>query len=212
MNVIESFHLRKVFEGETVALRDINLKIEKDKITTLLGVNGSGKTTLLRILSTELLPTSGSAEVLGLDLVNEEKKIREKVAMGFEKGELYSNLSVWEHVYYYSRLRDTKSSVAEERAEAALRSIGLWDMRKKSYGKLSKGQKRKVSVSMAIASDAEIFLLDEPTTGLDPLSKQKIRKVIRQLAKEGHTLLVSTHDLGEAERISDKLLSSTMEW
>ncbi len=197
--MIEIKDIRKVYKGGKVAVDGITEVMDK-RVTTLIGRNGAGKTTLLRMLSTQLYPTSGTALINGLDIVRDAAKIRKIVASIPQEASPLGILSPYEQVNMYLLGRKFNFSDAKKAANDALETVGLWDVRNKPSDTLSGGMKRKMFVALALASNAELVFLDEPTTGLDPLSRLEIWSAIKKLS--GNVLL-TTHYMEEAENLSD---------
>ena len=197
--MIEIKDIRKVYKGGKVAVDGITEVMDK-RVTTLIGRNGAGKTTLLRMLSTQLYPTSGTALINGLDIVRDAAKIRKIVASIPQEASPLGILSPYEQVNMYLLGRKFNFSDAKKAANDALETVGLWDVRNKPSDTLSGGMKRKMFVALALASNAELVFSDEPTTGLDPLSRLEIWSAIKKLS--GNVLL-TTHYMEEAENLSD---------
>ena len=179
--MIEIKDIRKVYKGGKVAVDGITEVMDK-RVTTLIGRNGAGKTTLLRMLSTQLYPTSGTALINGLDIVRDAAKIRKIVASIPQEASPLGILSPYEQVNMYLLGRKFNFSDAKKAANDALETVGLWDVRNKPSDTLSGGMKRKMFVALALASNAELVFLDEPTTGLDPLSRLEIWSAIKKLS------------------------------
>lgn len=207
MEAIGTVGLLKVYHSkQTVeALKGISLSIGRGELFTLLGPNGAGKTTFLRIICTQLLPTKGDARVLGFSVVNEAEKVREHIAMVPQDAATYGNFTPWEYAFYFARLRGIAPSEARERAEAALKAVDLWDLRNRTCQTLSGGEKRRAIISSVLSSDADVLMLDEPTSGLDAVARRDVWSALRDLVREGKTILLTTHMMEEADMISDRL-------
>ncbi len=199
--MIEINHLKKVYKGGKTAVDDISEVIDK-RVCTLIGRNGAGKTTLLRMLSTQLYPTSGSALINGLDIVKDAHKLRKVLASIPQEASPLGILSPYEQVNMYLLGRRFSISDAKKSALEALEVVGLWDVRNKPSDTLSGGMKRKMFVALALASNADLVFLDEPTTGLDPLSRLQVWSAIKKL--QGNIVL-TTHYMEEAENLSEKV-------
>ncbi|MHB1440507.1 MAG: ABC transporter ATP-binding protein [Cuniculiplasma sp.] len=199
--MIEIKDIRKIYHGGKVAVDGISETMD-NRITTLIGRNGAGKTTLLRMLSTQLYPSSGTALINGYDIVHEANKIRKIVASIPQEASPLGILSPYEQVNMYLLGRRFSIPDARRAANEALETVGLWDVRNKPSDTLSGGMKRKMFVALALASNAELVFLDEPTTGLDPLSRLEVWSAIKKLS--GNVLL-TTHYMEEAESLSDKV-------
>lgn len=194
--------LTKRYGKTTLALDGVSFTLEK-KTTSIIGRNGAGKTTLLRILSTQLLPTSGSAAINGYDVIKEANKIRKITVSIPQESKPIDYLTPLEAVQLYLAARGIRSKIAKQAALKAIRKVGLWGARNMTSSELSGGMKRKIFVAMAIASNAEIVFLDEPTTGLDPFSRIEIWSAIK--AVKGQVIL-TTHYMEEAQALSDEVL------
>lgn len=207
LDAVKSVSLIKIYRGkETVeALKGVSLSIKKGELFTLLGPNGAGKTTFLRIISTQLLPTSGEAYVLGFDVLDEAEKVRENIAVVPQDVATYGNFTPWEYCYYFSLLRGFTKPKAMEMAEKSLKAVELWDLRNRTCATLSGGERKRAIIAAALASDAEVLMLDEPTSGLDAVARRKVWAVLREMVEQGKTILLTTHIMEEAEIVSDRL-------
>ncbi len=204
---VKSVDLVKVYHSkETVeALKGVNIAIEKGELYTLLGPNGAGKTTFLRIISTQLMPTSGIAEVFGFSVVDEPEEVRKHIAVVPQDVATYNNFTPWEYAYYFARLRDMPKSIAKQTAEKALKSADLWELRNRTCQTLSGGERKRAIIASALSSDVDLLMLDEPTSGLDALARRNVWSALRDMVKEGKTILLTTHMMEEAEMVSDRL-------
>jgi ABC-2 type transport system ATP-binding protein len=204
---VKSVDLRKVYRSkeEIEALKGVNIDVDKGELFTLLGPNGAGKTTFLRIISTQLLPSGGDARVLGYSVVNEAKEVRKHIAMVPQDVATYNNFTPWEYAFYFARLRGIASSEAKQRAEAALKAVDLWDLRNRTCQTLSGGEKRRAIIASVLSSDADVLMLDEPTSGLDAVARRGVWSALRDLVRDGKTILLTTHMMEEAEMVSDRL-------
>lgn len=197
--------LTKVYANGVQALKKVNLSIKKGELFTLLGPNGAGKTTFLRIISTQLMPTSGEAFVFGYNVVDEPERVRKRIAVVPQDAATYGILTPWEYAYFFARLRDMSSEKAKVAAERALKAVGLWRFRNRPCSTLSGGERKRAIIASALASEADIFMLDEPTSGLDAVARRAVWAVLREMVKEGKTILLTTHIMEEAEMVSDRL-------
>lgn len=203
MNTISSEKLGKVYNDGTQAIQDVNISCDSGHLYSVLGPNGAGKTTLLRILSTQLLPTYGKAKVLGFDVVKEAGKIRSQIAVVPQDAGSVSHMSAWQHVYWYLVSRGYTFSKAKKSAKKALELLDLWHIKDKPSIALSGGQRKRIIVAMALATDAEVLFLDEPTAGLDPLVRRNVWSGLREEVRNGRTILLTTHNMEEAEMLAD---------
>jgi ABC-2 type transport system ATP-binding protein len=170
----------------------------------LIGRNGSGKTTLVRILATELEPTSGVATINGIDVVNEPRRLREKIAIVPQEARPIPWMTPMQTVLSYLLWRGLNYAEAKEKASESLEKLGLSGYSNTLNRMLSGGMKRKVLVATVLSSEAEIVFLDEPTTGLDPISRREFWEILREIGKERFTFL-TTHYLEEAEQLADQI-------
>ena len=196
-------HLSRVFD-DRVAVRDVSLSVNAGEIVTLLGPNGAGKTTTMRMLAGLILPTAGRISIDGIELADSTAaRARGSVGLLTEAPGLWERLSVRINLLTYARLHGLPDP--DRRVEAALASVDLLDRSQEIAGKLSKGLKQRVAIARALIHRPRVLLLDEPTSGLDPASARHIRDLILGLRSEGRAILVSTHNLGEAEELSDRI-------
>jgi ABC-2 type transport system ATP-binding protein len=194
--------LTKRYSDKTIALKNVSFKLDK-KITSVIGRNGAGKTTLIKILSTQLAPTSGSAFVNGIDVVENPNQVR-KIAVSIpQEAKPIDYITPFDAVRLYLSARGVWLHESKKAAEDALKKVGLWDARNKLAYELSGGMKRKVFVAMAIAADAEVVFLDEPTTGLDPFSRVEVWAAIKAIKGQ---VILTTHYMEEAQALSDDVL------
>ena len=196
--------LSKKYGGTTFALQDVTFSAPSSGIFALIGRNGAGKTTLVRILATELAPTSGSASINGIDVVKEDKKLRERIAIVPQEARTISWMTPKQATLTYLMWRGFEYSEAKKRAEESLARLKLDKVADTLNRRLSGGTKRKALAAMVLASEAEIIFLDEPTTGLDPISRKDFWEILRELAKD-RFIFLTTHYLEEAEQLADTL-------
>ncbi len=188
------------------ALSNVSLTAESGQIYTLLGRNGAGKTTFVRICATQLLPTQGRIQVLGYDVIKEADKVRRLISIVPQEGRPLRALTPWDHVYNWLQIRGEKKQVAREKAELILQKLDLYDAKDRPAMNLSGGMKQKILVAMAMAVDAQLLFLDEPTIGLDPVSRRQVWSSIKEWKKEGKSILLTTHYMDEAETLSDNIV------
>lgn len=203
MCVLEAYELVKIYHPGVIALNRITFSISERGLFIVAGPNGAGKTTLLRILYTALLPTSGTAYVLGYDVVSEATEIRKYIAVVPQDAVPEPYLTPREFVKLYLIARGFSRSDAAKEAKRALEIVGLDHVRDRICLRLSGGEKKRVLVAAALATNAEVMFLDEPTAGLDPLGRASVHEALRNLVKAGHTVVMTTHLLNEAEDIAD---------
>jgi ABC-2 type transport system ATP-binding protein len=200
------FEPRRKRDERVVALDEVSITIPAGEIHGLLGPNGAGKTTLVKILSTVLLPTSGRAFVLGHDVVEETKAVRPLIGIVFggERG-LYTRLTARQNLEYWGALYRLPSAVVRTRTRALLERVGLTDRADQRVEQYSRGMKQRLHLARGLIGDARVLFLDEPTTGMDPLAAREFRSLIGELKAEGRTILLTTHDMVEAETVCDRV-------
>lgn len=196
--IVKSFGEKKVLDG-------IDLKIQKGNIHAVLGPNGSGKTTLIKILSTLLKADGGNIRVGGYDASEHPEKVRECISLTGQNASVDEELTGYENLYLFARLLGYPASEAKERAYELLSAFDLKESGNKLVKSYSGGMRRRLDIAASIVKIADILFLDEPTTGLDPRSRNSLWSVFRSLARKGITILLSTQYLEEAEQLADKI-------
>jgi ABC-2 type transport system ATP-binding protein len=198
-------NLTKIYGGGAAkALDGLNFSFPSSGIFVLIGRNGSGKTTLVRILATELEPTVGSASINGIDVVRQARALRQKIAIVPQEARPIPWMTPMQTIQSYLLWRGFSYSDAKTKAFRTLERLGLGESCNDLNRKLSGGMRRKVMVATVLASEAEIIFLDEPTTGLDPISRREFWGTLREVGKERFTFL-TTHYLEEAEELGDRI-------
>ncbi len=204
MLAIDADSLTKVYKGSSrAALNNVSIRVDSAKIFTLLGRNGAGKTTFVRMAATQLLPTSGSISVLGYDAVRQAKQVRQLISVVPQEGRPLRALTPWDHVYNWLQIRGEDKRGAREKTEAVLQKLELSEVRDRPAMNLSGGMKQKILVAMALAVDAQLLFLDEPTIGLDPVSRRQVWSAVKDWKAKGGSILLTTHYMDEAEMLSD---------
>src|SRR5919112_1300580 len=207
MLAISAEGVSKRYKGlSQTALSNVSLAAESGQIYTLLGRNGAGKTTFVRICATQLMPTEGRIQVLGYDIIKEADKVRKLISIVPQEGRPLRALTAWDHVYNWLQIRGEKKQIAKEKTERILQKLDLYDARNRPAMNLSGGMKQKILVAMAMAVDAQLLFLDEPTIGLDPVSRRQVWSSIKDWKKEGKSILLTTHYMDEAEMLSDNIV------
>src|SRR4030065_504800 len=201
MYSIQTTHLSKSFESLT-PVKDLNLEVKTGEIFGLVGPEASGKTTTLRMLCGILPPDGGEAKVAGCDILREAESLKEKVGYLPQRFGLYGDLTVLENIHFYGDLYQVPKQKRKERIERLLRFANLDPFGKRKAQDLSGGMKQKLGLICALIHTPQILFLDEPTTGVDPLSRRDFWIILYDLLKEGVTILFSTSYLDEAERCS----------
>lgn len=196
---VETRKLRKVF-GDLVAVEGLDLQVPRGNVLGLLGANGSGKTTTIRMLCGLLAPTSGDATVVGLDIRRDAERIRTRIGYMSQKFGLYDDLTVLENLRFYSALYGLRGDTQKARIDELIADLGFGGRVHQLIGELSGGWRQRVALGCAIAHRPDLLLLDEPTAGVDPAARKLFWERIYALAREGVTILVTTHYMDEAER------------
>ncbi|WP_431776344.1 ABC transporter ATP-binding protein [Streptomyces cucumeris] len=198
---------RKTDRGrDHLALDSFDLRVEEGEVHGLLGPNGAGKTTLCRILSTVLLPTGGTAEVLGHDVRTEADVVRRTVGIVFggERG-LYGRLTPRQNLRFWGALYGLGGKELRRRTDALLERTGLSGRADDRVDTMSRGMKQRVHIARGLITDPPVLILDEPTNGMDPVAAHDFRAMITELRTDGRTVLLTTHDMGEAEALCDRV-------
>jgi ABC-2 type transport system ATP-binding protein len=207
--IIEIEELVKVFRPRSgmpvTALDGLSLSVRQGEIFGLLGKNGAGKTTLLRILTTLSAPTSGAVRVLGHDVQREGLQIRRNMCVVLQENAVELYLSVIDNLTTYARFHAIPRADSPVRAERVLRQFGLEEHRNQKVIDLSGGLKRRVQVAKVFMVDKPVVFLDEATTGMDPINKRATLEAIREQARAGRTIFLTTHILEEAEELCDTI-------
>ena len=201
---IETEKLTKHY-GELVAVDSLDLSIQEGEIFGLLGPNGAGKTTTLSMLATLLKPTSGTARVNGFDVLSDPGKVRSSIGVLPEDTGLYDRLTATETLEFYGGVQGLKAAAVKERSEALLRMFELFDRRNDRVGKYSRGMRQKLALARALIHDPPVLLLDEPTLGLDVMSTRAIRDYVKNVAKEGKTVLLTSNNMYEAQLLCSQV-------
>ena len=203
-NAIETNGLVKSF-GSTRALNGVDLRIRKGSVFGLLGPNGAGKTTTIRILATLLRPDAGSATVLGHDVVREAATVRQKVSLTGQYASVDEDLTGHENLVLMGRLLGLSWRDARRRGSELLEAFGLADAAGRQVQTYSGGMRRRIDIAARLVAIPEILFLDEPTTGLDPRSRNQVWDLVRRIADEGTTVLLTTQYLDEADRLAERM-------
>lgn len=209
-NLHRDYIVKKGFikpKKETInAVRGISFSVEPGEIFGLLGQNGAGKSTIIKILTTMLAPTSGSCKVLGYDINNQEKLIRPKINFIFG-GELgvYRRLSARDNMRYFSNLYKIPMDVREDRIAMLLGLVSLSEKADLRVETFSKGMIQRLQIARGLINDPQILFMDEPTIGLDPLGAETLRNIIKDLRAKGKTVLLTTHNMFEADELCDRI-------
>ncbi len=202
-------NLHKVYRAGTsravTALNGIDLTVRRGEVFGLLGRNGAGKTTLLRILTTLILPTSGEVTLLGFDVVRHPVEIRRRICSVLQENAVEIYLSVVDNLVTFARFQNMPKDVTKRKIGEAIARFGLDEFHAQKVIDLSGGAKRRVQVAKAFMADTPIVFLDEPTTGMDPITKRSTLDAFREQARAGRTVVLTTHILQEAEELCDTI-------
>jgi ABC-type multidrug transport system ATPase subunit len=197
--------LVKRYKDGTEANRGIDLDVRRGEVVAMLGPNGAGKTTFLRQLTTELRPTAGRIEIFDQDAVAHPQAVKAQMGITPQEAGVFESLTVLEHFELFARFKDVPKREAKHAAQEVIDELDLTAEARKRVGTLSGGQRRRVLVGLALLGRPPLLVLDEPTTGLDPDSRRAVWNVIRRAVTKGTTVILSTHYMEEAERLSDRI-------
>jgi len=195
---VEVEDLVKIF-GTFVAVDHIYFQVKKGEIFGFLGPNGAGKSTTIRMLCGLLMPTSGKGRVAGLDIMKEPEKIKQVIGYMSQKFSLYEDLTVMENLHFFGGIYGLSGTFQKEREEKALEMAGLKELRDRITRTLAVGWKQRLALGCAILHEPSILFLDEPTSGVDPISRRNFWSLIQQMGEKGVTTFVTTHYMDEAE-------------
>ena len=199
--VISVTELTKCF-GDFTAVDHISFNVKRGEIFGFLGANGAGKTTAMRMLCGLSFPTSGSGNVAGFDIMTEGEKIKRHIGYMSQKFSLYNDLTVWENIRFFAGIYGLSKSETKERAQSMLEKLHFTSERNTLVGALPLGWKQKLSFAVATIHQPEIVFLDEPTGGVDPITRRQFWEMIYEAAHAGTTIFVTTHYMDEAEYCS----------
>ncbi len=206
--VIQTIELTKIYKdfwgrGHVRALEGLNLEVQPGEVFGLLGPNGSGKTTTVKLLLGLLFPTRGVVQVFG----NSPREINVKERMGYmpEESHLYDYLNARETLDFFGRLFGLNRTDRDQRSEALIDMVGLGRARNRPIGEFSKGMARRIGIAQALINDPDLLILDEPTTGLDPIGTREIKDLIATLKERGKTIFLCSHLLADVEQVCDRI-------
>jgi ABC-2 type transport system ATP-binding protein len=197
--------LVKRYKDGTEANRGINLDLRRGEIMAILGPNGAGKTTFLRQVTTELRPTSGRVLVFGIDPAVEPERARRMMGITPQEAGLFDSLRLQDHLQLFARLKGLSHRAAAAAAARTIEELDLAADARRRVGTLSGGQRRRVLLGLALVGQPPLLVLDEPTTGLDPAARRALWGILRRAVAEGASVILSTHSMEEAERLSDRV-------
>jgi ABC-2 type transport system ATP-binding protein len=202
---IEAHQLTKVY-GDYAAVNHLDLSVSAGTVVALLGPNGAGKTTVVRMLATLVAPTSGSATVCGHDIVKNPDGVRSAMSLTGQFAAMEDNLTARENLLLMAQLRGYHRAAAGRVADSLIERFDMGDFRDKLVKSVSGGQRRRVDLAASLVVQPQLLVLDEPTTGLDPRSRQAVWSTVRDLVSEGITLLLTTQYLDEADALADRVV------
>jgi ABC-2 type transport system ATP-binding protein len=216
MSVIEAIDLRRTYRTSTgvirrrslevEAVRGVSFAVERGELFGLLGPNGAGKTTTIKMLITLLLPTSGTARVLDLDVVKDAREVRKRIGyvFGGDRG-LYERLPALDNLKYFAELYGVPPREQKPRIESLLELVGLKGREKERVEGYSRGMRQRLHIARGLLHDPEVVFLDEPTIGVDPVGARELRATIATLVEAGKTVLLTTHYMFEADSLCDRI-------
>lgn len=204
MKVIEIKDLVKKY-GDFIAVDNINLSIEKGEIYGLLGPNGAGKSTTISILCSLLFQTSGTVKVLGEDTKKNNREVKKNLGLVPQEIAVYSNFTAYENVKLFGELYGLRGDRLKERINKTLEFVGLLDVKDNIANTFSGGMLRRLNIACAIVHEPKIIIMDEPTVGIDPQSRNHILSAVKKLNKSGTTIIYTTHYMEEAEALCSKI-------
>jgi ABC-2 type transport system ATP-binding protein len=197
-SIIEARNLTRKF-GDFTAVDSISFHVGRGEIFGFLGANGAGKTTAMRMLTGLLVPTSGEATVAGFDVYREAEQIKRRIGYMSQKFSLYDDLTVAENIWFFGGIYGLSNSAIKEKTGSLLDRLGLTHVKDRMIGSLPLGWKQKIAFSTAIVHDPDVVFLDEPTGGVDPITRRQFWDMIYEASDRGTTLFVTTHYMDEAE-------------
>lgn len=197
-SMISSKNLTRKF-GDFTAVDHITFEVKKGEVFGFLGANGAGKTTAMRMLTGLLVPTEGKARVAGFDVYEEAEKIKRQIGYMSQKFSLYEDLTVKENIRLYGGIYGLTNNEIREKARHLIEMLEMQDLQNKRIGSLPLGWKQKLAFSVALIHEPKIVFLDEPTGGVDPITRRQFWEQIYKVAEEGTTVFVTTHYMDEAE-------------
>lgn len=210
-DIIQAINLEKHFDGGDIkALNGVNASVKKGEVVVVIGPSGSGKSTFLRCLNLLEVPTGGQVLFEGVDITDKKADInlhRQKMGMVFQHFNLFPHMTILKNMTLAPmKLLRKSQAEAEEKAKALLERVGLGDRANAYPSQLSGGQKQRIAIVRALCMDPEVMLFDEPTSALDPEMVGEVLEVMKELAKEGMTMVVVTHEMGFAREVADRVI------
>ena len=204
MAIIKAENIEKTFNGKKV-LKSVSFSVKKGVIFGYLGPNGAGKTTTVRILTGLIKPDRGKVFVCGYDVVREPVKVRERIGVLPEVSNVYPDLTAWQNLMLTSQLYGLDKRFAEKRGEKLLKEFGIYGVRNSKVKTFSKGMKQKLMFCMSLICEPDVIFLDEPTSGLDVASARMLRRKILEIAENGVTVFLTSHNMDEVDMLCDRV-------
>lgn len=193
------------YYGDFLAVDHVSFDVEQGEIFGFLGPNGAGKSTTIRMLTGISTPTEGTVSILGFDIMKQSVEAKSQMGIVPDISNIYTELTAWENLEFTGKLYGVSKAKREERATDLLKRFDLYDRRNEEVEGFSRGMRRRVCIAMALINDSKVLFLDEPTSGLDVKSVREIRRLTRELNKEGLTTFLTTHNIEEASQMCDRV-------
>jgi ABC-2 type transport system ATP-binding protein len=207
--MIVTHDLTKIYKGfrtkDVTAVDHIAIEVNEGDIFGFLGQNGAGKTTTINMLTAILLPTFGTAEVCGYDIIKEPQKVKDNVGLMPENPGFYDEMKAFDQLMFYARFYRMSDARRKRKSKELLEQVGLEEAKDRKIGTFSLGMRKRLTIAQALLNEPDLLVLDEPTGGLDPTAKRDFRELIKELNKEGITIFLSSHILPEVEQICNRV-------
>jgi len=197
-------NLKKTF-GTFTAVNGVSFEVYKGEVFGLLGPNGAGKTTTMNMLTTLLKPTSGKAVVHGFDIEKQSTEVRKNIGVVPQEYSLYDDLTIEQNISFFGDLYGIKESELKKKSKYLIEKMELENFKDTLVEDISGGMKERLSIATSLLPNPSVMFMDEPTTGIDPQNRIKIRGLTKELAREGKTIIYTTHDMDEAEKLCDRV-------
>lgn len=204
MNAISLKNITKKFDGNIV-VDNINLNIEQGEIYGFLGPNGAGKSTTISMICSLIHPTDGDIEIMGTNIKKDSREIKNKIGLVPQNIALYKDFTAYENIKFFAELYGLKGDMLKRRINEALEFTGLMDVKDKKAKTYSGGMQRRLNIACALVHKPQIIIMDEPTVGIDPQSRNHIMNAVKKLNEEGTTIIYTTHYMEEAEALCSKI-------
>ena len=204
MNAISLKNITKKFDGNIV-VDNINLNIEQGEIYGFLGPNGAGKSTTISMICSLIHPTDGDIEIMGTNIKKDSREIKKKIGLVPQNIALYKDFTAYENIKFFAELYGLKGAMLKQRINEALEFTGLMDVKDKKAKTYSGGMQRRLNIACALVHKPQIIIMDEPTVGIDPQSRNHIMNAVKKLNEEGTTIIYTTHYMEEAEALCSKI-------